>query len=214
MGISLGRCWLLPDYRTDNPPQAIPFYSPEETAYLAPTQVDNQCPECAYGSIDLALTGDGRWKIEWYPVECNVGAGTFRYDMQGLPSQYWFAFTVSNTRYSPCTSKSSADSNGFLIAQDCCVHFNLHLPHYTNTVRLRKTVVKADRRFRLAKATRMPLNSAFWHASPIHERKVMHVNAECLSRMWRWSRTVSTTPCAAASQVWAGPSLHCTNCSF
>ena len=31
--------------------------------------VDNQCPECAYGSIDLALTGDGRWKIEWYPVE-------------------------------------------------------------------------------------------------------------------------------------------------
>ncbi len=31
--------------------------------------VDNECPECAYGSIDLALTGDGRWKIEWYPVE-------------------------------------------------------------------------------------------------------------------------------------------------
>ena len=31
--------------------------------------VDNQCPECAFGSIDLSETGDGRWRIEWYPVE-------------------------------------------------------------------------------------------------------------------------------------------------
>ena len=31
--------------------------------------VDNQCPECAYGSLDLALAGNGRWKVEWYPVE-------------------------------------------------------------------------------------------------------------------------------------------------
>lgn len=34
--------------------------------------VDDQCPECAYGSIDLALTGDGRWKTEWYPVEVQL----------------------------------------------------------------------------------------------------------------------------------------------
>ena len=36
--------------------------------------VDNQCPECAYGSLDLALTGNGRWKVEWYPVEVGSAA--------------------------------------------------------------------------------------------------------------------------------------------
>ena len=40
--------------------------------------VDNECPECAYGSLDLALEGNGRWKVEWYPVEVRVAsADTF-----------------------------------------------------------------------------------------------------------------------------------------
>jgi hypothetical protein len=38
--------------------------------------VNNQCPECAYGSIDLALTGNGRWKVEWYPLEVRSTSGS------------------------------------------------------------------------------------------------------------------------------------------
>ena len=49
--------------------------------------VDNECPECAYGSIDLALTGDGRWKIEWYPVEVyRAPANTLISALARLPS--------------------------------------------------------------------------------------------------------------------------------
>jgi hypothetical protein len=32
--------------------------------------IDNECPECAFGDIDLGLGGDGRWKISWDFVEC------------------------------------------------------------------------------------------------------------------------------------------------
>ncbi|CAL8463361.1 g2895 [Coccomyxa elongata] len=60
--------------------------------------VDNVCPECAYGSIDLDKNGDGRWKIEWYPIPCNVGDGKFHYYFGGSPNPYWFMFAISNTR--------------------------------------------------------------------------------------------------------------------
>lgn len=32
--------------------------------------IDNLCPECNYGDIDIGLDGDGRWKILWEFVEC------------------------------------------------------------------------------------------------------------------------------------------------
>ncbi len=32
--------------------------------------VDNVCPECSYGDIDLGLNGDGRWKMNWDFVDC------------------------------------------------------------------------------------------------------------------------------------------------
>ena len=57
-----------------------------------------RCPECAYGSIDLDKNGDGRWKIEWYPVPCNVGDGKLHYYFGGNPNPYWFMFAISNTR--------------------------------------------------------------------------------------------------------------------
>ncbi|EIE27433.1 hypothetical protein COCSUDRAFT_39101 [Coccomyxa subellipsoidea C-169] len=60
--------------------------------------VDNVCPECAYGSIDLDKNGDGRWKVEWYPIPCNVGEGKFHYFFGGSPNPYWFMFAISNTR--------------------------------------------------------------------------------------------------------------------
>lgn len=43
----------------------------------------DQCPECKFGDLDLQKGGDGRWKIEWYPVQCPVGSSTFRFGFQG-----------------------------------------------------------------------------------------------------------------------------------
>jgi len=32
--------------------------------------IDNLCPECKHGDIDMGLGGDGRWTIEWDFVSC------------------------------------------------------------------------------------------------------------------------------------------------
>lgn len=32
--------------------------------------VDNLCPECAFGDLDLGETGDGRWSLEWSFIKC------------------------------------------------------------------------------------------------------------------------------------------------
>lgn len=32
--------------------------------------IDNECPECKFGDVDLGLSGDGRWRITWDFVEC------------------------------------------------------------------------------------------------------------------------------------------------
>lgn len=43
------------------------------TPILAPifATIDNLCPECQHGDIDLGLNGDGRWHIEWEFVPCH-----------------------------------------------------------------------------------------------------------------------------------------------
>jgi hypothetical protein len=32
--------------------------------------IDNECPECKFGDIDMGLNGDGRWRITWDFVPC------------------------------------------------------------------------------------------------------------------------------------------------
>ncbi|CAL5218467.1 g150 [Coccomyxa viridis] len=59
--------------------------------------VNNRCPECSHGDLDLNHRGDGRWKIEWYAVPCPVGDTNIRYDIV-VSSQYWFSLVISNTR--------------------------------------------------------------------------------------------------------------------
>ncbi|KAK9902216.1 hypothetical protein WJX75_007899 [Coccomyxa subellipsoidea] len=59
--------------------------------------VNNICPECSRGDIDQNIDGDGRWKIEWYAVPCNVGDTKMRYDLV-VKTYYWIAIVVSNTR--------------------------------------------------------------------------------------------------------------------
>jgi hypothetical protein len=48
---------------------------------------------CALQNID----GDGRWKIEWYGVPCNVGGTKLDYRFK-VKQYYWFELVVSNTR--------------------------------------------------------------------------------------------------------------------
>ena len=46
--------------------------------------VDNECPECLKGSLDLSRSytvGDGRWDVEWYAVPCNVRWPSSRYNI-------------------------------------------------------------------------------------------------------------------------------------
>ena len=33
--------------------------------------IDNECPECSFGDVDIGLGGDGRWKINWNFVDCH-----------------------------------------------------------------------------------------------------------------------------------------------
>jgi hypothetical protein len=33
--------------------------------------IDNLCPECVYGDIDIGADGDGRWQIEWEFIPCH-----------------------------------------------------------------------------------------------------------------------------------------------
>ncbi len=56
-----------------------------------------RCPECSFGDIDLNLAGDGRWKVEWHAVPCNVGDSKLKYSIV-VSTYYWFSLVVSNTR--------------------------------------------------------------------------------------------------------------------
>ena len=39
--------------------------------------------QCRYGDLDLATGGDGRFKIDWHAVQCQVGQSTFVYGFSG-----------------------------------------------------------------------------------------------------------------------------------
>ncbi|KAK9834151.1 hypothetical protein WJX81_003220 [Elliptochloris bilobata] len=59
--------------------------------------VNNRCPECSFGDIDLNLNGDGRWKVQWHAMPCNVGDSKLHYSIV-VSTYYWFSLVVSNTR--------------------------------------------------------------------------------------------------------------------
>ena len=62
-----------------------------------------RCPECSFGDIDLNLNGDGRWKVEWHAVPCEVGDSKLHYSIV-VSTYYWFSLVVSNTRCAPVLS--------------------------------------------------------------------------------------------------------------
>lgn len=58
--------------------------------------VTNRCPECAHGSLDQAIDGNGRWQVQWYATPCPVGNSNLMYSIT-VVDQYWFSLVVSNT---------------------------------------------------------------------------------------------------------------------
>jgi expansin (peptidoglycan-binding protein) len=67
--------------------------------------VSNLCPECKSGDLDQEKAGDGRWEIEWYPVQCAVGNTPFVYSFQGS-NPYYIKMQISNHRHAhPCCSQ-------------------------------------------------------------------------------------------------------------
>lgn len=52
-------------------------------AHNKPLVLPCRSPECKHGDLDQQLNGDGRWKIEWFPVHCPVGNSNLRYGFQG-----------------------------------------------------------------------------------------------------------------------------------
>ena len=68
---------------------------PQQTQYAI---VGDLCPECQSGDLDQATSGDGRWTISWYPVQCNVGSSNFIYSFQGS-NPYYLKLQVANTRH-------------------------------------------------------------------------------------------------------------------
>lgn len=62
--------------------------------------VDNVCPECNKGALDLARSfavGDGIWTVEWHAVPCQVGDSTLYYSFP-INNPYFFNMVVSNGR--------------------------------------------------------------------------------------------------------------------
>jgi expansin (peptidoglycan-binding protein) len=59
--------------------------------------VNNLCPECATGSVDLGVTGDGRWNIYWTANDCPVGNTYLQYLWQGS-NTYYIKVQVRNHR--------------------------------------------------------------------------------------------------------------------
>lgn len=53
--------------------------------------------QCLKGSLDQASNGDGRFKIDWHAVQCQVGQSSFVYGMSGS-NPYYVKLQVANTR--------------------------------------------------------------------------------------------------------------------
>jgi len=59
--------------------------------------VNDQCPSCAAGGLDLAKSGDGAWDITWKIVDCPVGQTKIQYSFQSA-NLYYIKLQARNYR--------------------------------------------------------------------------------------------------------------------
>lgn len=51
--------------------------------------VDDKCPECKWGDIDLGKSGDGRWSVSWELVPCDTYGSPISFTFEGSNSHYY-----------------------------------------------------------------------------------------------------------------------------
>lgn len=47
----------------------------------------DQCPECAYGDVDISRSGDGRWDVSWKVIPCE-GDSRIQFQFEGSNGHY------------------------------------------------------------------------------------------------------------------------------
>eukprot|EP01113_Clastostelium_recurvatum_P024716 TRINITY_DN2951_c0_g1_i4.p1 TRINITY_DN2951_c0_g1~~TRINITY_DN2951_c0_g1_i4.p1 ORF type:complete len:411 (-),score=74.33 TRINITY_DN2951_c0_g1_i4:7-1239(-) len=88
--------------------------------------VNNKCPECATGDLDLGMAGDGRWGIEWKAIECPF-TNPVSYRFEGSNAHYlkmqvrlalipFDSVSVWNPSQSSWISMSRTDDNHWLVS--------------------------------------------------------------------------------------------------
>lgn len=58
--------------------------------------VDDKCPECKWGDIDLGKSGDGRWSVSWEFVPCETHGAPIAFAFEGS-NLYYFKLQPRNT---------------------------------------------------------------------------------------------------------------------
>lgn len=110
--------------------------------------VDNECPECHEGDLDLGESGSGRWPVEWDIIPCPEAPDGLMMSTAG--SNPWFAKVKAQGGPSsvdsmtcnglPGTPTSDAffvfqsSNGGFACGMDCVVTFNNGFGTDTGTV--------------------------------------------------------------------------------
>ena len=49
--------------------------------------IDNKCPECLFGDLDLGEDGDGRWDVTWNKIPC-PSTGPLQFTLQGSNASF------------------------------------------------------------------------------------------------------------------------------
>lgn len=60
--------------------------------------VNNVCPECPWGNLDIGEHGDGRWGITWKAIPCDVGENKIRYVFSGS-NEWYFRVSLQLSKY-------------------------------------------------------------------------------------------------------------------
>ncbi|KAK7116585.1 expansin-YoaJ-like [Littorina saxatilis] len=85
--------------------------------------VDDLCPGCQAGDVDLGVSGDGRWDISIKAVQCPVGNGKLDYKFQGS-NPWYIKLQVQNARLP--VHMMEIDLNGWQKMQHSADGFFLH----------------------------------------------------------------------------------------
>lgn len=74
--------------------------------------VDDECPECLKGDLDLGENGSGRWPVQWLTIQCPEAPDGLMFSTQG--SNPWYAKVKAQGGPSSVESMTCNGLPGFL----------------------------------------------------------------------------------------------------